>query len=75
MSIPIKVITLISNNVIISNEYLFVLGVYCGDDDKVYLSCAQCPKPNDTMSNIWCNGNCVYDSRNQMCKEGMFEAL
>ena len=35
-----------------------------------YPSCNHCPRINDTISNRWCNGNCVFDKADQICKEG-----
>ena len=47
-------------------------GIYSGMDDELHPHCEQCPRSNETLSNTWCGGNCIYDEKNQMCKEGNF---
>lgn len=42
--------------------------VSCGDE-KVYPSCAHCKKGNDTGTDIWCNGNCVFNDAKSTCEE------
>ena len=54
----------------------YTKGVYCSDshdDYNVYESCGDCnirKKPNDTVSNSWCGGNCVFDEENKECIKG-----
>ena len=57
-------------NFIWNYQFSILIGVYCGNDEELYLSCEHCPRTNDTVSNRWCGGNCKFDSVHQICKEG-----
>ena len=43
--------------------------VSCGNE-TLFIGCHQCPKDNDQTFNTWCSGNCYYDVKLEICKEG-----
>ena len=63
-----KKYTLLSFNV----SWYNLLGVYCGDGNEWAISCNECVRTNDTVTNNWCGGDCIFDHVTQTCTEGQF---
>ena len=52
-----------------SDFYHISVKVSCGKGD-LFPSCNLCPENNDTETNSWCRGNCFFDIKDEICKEG-----